>query len=110
MKTLPAYRVEVFAGSGPTDPADDNVDVEVTFEDGRRYGATCFTLRNIARLMENYVATGECAGGLYFWCVDLVVIRDVSQPSIEKCVAHLVAEGDLDRVFARLDEARDSTD
>jgi len=59
------YSIHVHQGLEGVDPADDNVDVEVTFDDGSRYAGTFFTLNNLRSLFEKNERTGECKGGLY---------------------------------------------
>ncbi len=72
-----AYRLEI-VGEGQLDPVNDNVDVWVYTKDGSRYSATFFTLKNIEMLMDRWRDSGECAGGKYFWCVDAIVVRELS--------------------------------
>lgn len=97
----PDYRILVIEGVDELDPIDNNVDVEVHFDDGRRYGATLFTLQNLHSLLETYKATGECGGGSYFWASQMVIVRSLSPEHISQAIAALIAEGDLDRAFAR---------
>ena len=84
------------------DAADDNVDVVVHFEDGRRFGATFFTLRCIQTLMDRWATTGECASGLYFWSRTPIVVRSLEQSVVEAVVADLLASGDFEGAFERL--------
>ena len=99
----PDYVIEILQGCEPLDPVTDNVDVEVRFPDGRRYSATYFTLENIALLMERYRATGECKDGLYLWCVDMVVIRRLTREQIASVVEDLIATGEFESAFSRLE-------
>ena len=69
------YKVEVHAGFQGLDPLNDNVDVEVIFDDGSRYIATFFTLQNIQNIMDSYETTGECMNGFYFWSSDMLLVR-----------------------------------
>jgi len=48
------------------DNLDTNVDVFIDLEDGPRYVATFFTLKNVADLMQTWKSTGEAASGRYF--------------------------------------------
>jgi hypothetical protein len=54
------FGLMIFKGSSDIDRLNDNVDVEVTLAEGRRYSATFFTLHNLSSLMDRYAATGEC--------------------------------------------------
>ncbi len=53
----------IFLRSAIADEADDNIDVDVVFADGRRYAATFATPANLATLLRRYRATGECLSG-----------------------------------------------
>ena len=96
------YQVILLSSAEPVDPTNTNLDVEVSFEDDRRYGATFATPDNIASLMRPYESSGECGAGLYFWSSALIVIKDCSRHSIEECVASLLAEGEFEDAFSRL--------
>lgn len=69
-----------------------NVDIEVEFKDGRRYVAVFATIENLQSLMDQYrdAGHGECASGLYVWCTDLVVIREMTSEVIREVVRDLV--------------------
>jgi hypothetical protein len=99
----PGWKLLIFTGDQPLDIFNDNVDVEVRLSDGTRWGATFFTLKCIATMMEEYGQTGKAAGGLYFWYADLVVVRDLAPRTIEECVTAMLGSGDLPQAFERLD-------
>jgi hypothetical protein len=52
----------------------ENVDAELRLPDGTRWSATFMTLRAIEQVMNRWTETGECSGGAYFQCPDLVII------------------------------------
>ena len=81
------------------DPADDNVDVFVYFADGRRYVATFFTLANIQSIMHKDRGTGECAGGLYFWASDMIVVERIDRETVERTVVDLMKSGLFEKAF-----------
>jgi hypothetical protein len=54
----------------------DAVDVEVRLADGSRWSATVFTLAAIESVMSKNARTGESLGGSYFWCSDLLIVRE----------------------------------
>lgn len=102
-RDIGAAKLTIFLGAEPYDINDSNVDIEVALADGRRLGATLFTLANIGKLMRSYEASGECDHGSYFWCKDLVVVRDLSVPSIEELVRSLLRTGEIGEVFQLLE-------
>ncbi|MBX9660845.1 MAG: hypothetical protein K2X00_19995 [Nitrospiraceae bacterium] len=83
-------------------PRQGNVDVEVRFENGSRYGATLFTIDNITSLMKSYEESGECRSGSYFWAADLIILRRLSMTEISKTVADLVGKSEFFKAFSRL--------
>src|SRR5262245_39889050 len=103
----PGYLINVVEGLQPLDPENDNVDVEVCFPDGRRYGATCFTSANSTTMMERHHISRESDGGRYFWCADMLIIRSLRHADIAATIADLIARGELQSVFARLDTELD---
>lgn len=88
------------------DPENDNVDVEVTFADGRRFGATFFTLKNIERLFEKNRKTGECGAGLYLWAVNMVLVQELTLRAIERTVDDLLSNGEFEHAFEELKGGR----
>jgi outer membrane translocation and assembly module TamA len=94
------YEISIAYREQKIDPADDNVDVEVRLESGERYIATFFTLKNIQRLTDGYKASGECNSGQYFWAANMLIIRDLSEKTIQQTIADLVANGEFKQVFS----------
>ncbi|MFH0900425.1 MAG: hypothetical protein V2A73_07330 [Pseudomonadota bacterium] len=91
-------------GSQVWDPVVDNVDVEAVLPDGRRYGATFFTLRNIQRLFEKNRATGECLGGVYLWAANMILGEELTMEVIRRTVEDLLDTEEFFSVFSRLDD------
>ncbi|NHZ93455.1 hypothetical protein F2P45_31290 [Massilia sp. CCM 8733] len=74
-------------------PDDDNIDVIVTFADGRRYSASFFTVSNIITLMERWKLTGENAHGLHFSCPDAIIVERLTRDVVTRTVANLLDTG-----------------
>lgn len=90
----------------PLDQPQDDLEVDVQVNDAAgRWGATFVTLNHIARTMVLDRFSGEQASGRYFWVADMVVVRRVSDEIVRATVADLIAEQQLHRVFAALDDA-----
>lgn len=97
-----AYPIHIHHGLKGVDPANDNVDLEVRFDDGSRYAATFFTLDNLRSLLEKNKRTGECGSGLYFWASDMVILEKLTESSIIQTVEDLLTEGEFEVAFSRL--------
>lgn len=88
------------------DDLHDNVVVELVFEDGTRYIATFFTLASIIALMQRDQETGEREGGLYFWAIKPVIVRELTRDLIHRTVNVMIEEDwALDCGFHRVPDA-----
>lgn len=84
-------------------PAEDgNLDVLIDLEDGRRFAATFFTIKNVQSLMRRHRESGECASGLYLWASDMILVESISVETIRRTVAGLIESGELEACCARL--------
>ncbi|MFB6980298.1 hypothetical protein [Streptomyces scopuliridis] len=108
----PCYRVPVEGFEalflvGPDEGLDEvcNVDVEVRLPDRSRWSATIFTVDEVGRLMKRWEETGEAAGGRCFWCSDGLIVRDPGIVGMVDVIARLLAAGEFDGAFHRLDES-----
>lgn len=81
----------------------ENLDAQVVLDDGSRWSATLLTLAEIARLMERWKVTGECLGGSYFQCSDLVVMERGGVSAAAELLGRLVESGQLRDVLVRVD-------
>ena len=81
------------------DPGNDNMDVYVEYEDGRKYVGSFFTIENIRSVMSKDRRTGESRGGIYFWASDLIVVERIDQAIIEEAIADLMEEGFFEQAF-----------
>jgi hypothetical protein len=108
----PYYRVradgfEAFFLPNPDEVLDEvcNVDAEVRIPDGSRWSATIFTVAEVSRLMKRWEETGEAAGGRCFWCLDGLIVRDPGIRKMVTVIAELLASGEFDGAFRRLDDS-----
>ncbi len=94
------YTITVFAGEKKKlNKKDDNVDVQVKFDNGDLYTATFFTLKNLQTLFNKYKKTGECSSGLYFYCSDMILVENMTIENIEKTISDLINEDELTSAF-----------
>ncbi|WP_329089566.1 hypothetical protein [Streptosporangium sp. NBC_01469] len=91
----------------------EEADATITFPDGSRRYATFMTLDVIRRIMDKNARTGESLGGRYFWCSDLIIIRDVGLESMAAAIRDLISSGDIEGacdLLDPLDEDEEETD
>ena len=91
---------------GIVESDDDNVDVRIEVDDGRVFAATFFTIRNLATLMARHRRSGECAGGRYFWAVDMIVVERIDEATLRAAVADMISDGSLETACRRLDKPK----
>ncbi|MGW1553547.1 hypothetical protein [Streptomyces sp. NPDC002346] len=108
----PYYRVltDGFEASflpNPDEVLDEvcNVDVEVRLLAGSRWSATIFSVAEVSRLMKRWEETGEAAAGRCFWCSDGLIVRDAGIPGMVDVIAELLASGEFEGAFHRLDDS-----
>lgn len=81
---------------------EGNVDVEITLDNGDVYTATFFSLSNIASLFRKNAESGECAGGVYFWATDMIIVEILTESVIRKTVTDLIESGELGLVCTKI--------
>jgi hypothetical protein len=84
------------------DTCDDNIDVEITLSDDRKYSATFFTISNIRALMNKNKNTGECGGGIYLWSSNMVILENLELESINRTIAGLIEDQEIDAICYRI--------
>jgi hypothetical protein len=70
----------------------ENTDAVVTAPDGTRWTATLLTHREVARVMDRWSTTGECADGSYFQARDLVIVREPGVDSMTRALMDIFGE------------------
>ncbi|MFJ2030651.1 hypothetical protein [Streptosporangium sp. NPDC087985] len=91
----------------------EEADATITFPDGSRRYATFMTLDVVRQIMDKNARTGESLGGRYFWCSDLIIVRDVGLESMVAAIRDLISSGDIEGacgLLDPLDEDEEETD
>ena len=100
-----SFKLLIRAGINGLNMKNDNVDVEVHFPKGESYVATFFTLNNIQSLFEKNAKTGERKNGLYFWCSDMIIVKELTESVIRETVEDLLLKsGEFEEVFLKKTE------
>ncbi len=97
------YEVMALTGVDGIDPENDNVDVEVTFEDGGRWGATFVTLENIRVTLDRWRTTGDSRHGLYYWTRCMIVAPRLTINVILDTVDDMLADDSFKLAFEPLE-------
>ena len=80
--------------------SNDNVDVYITFENGDKYFATFFTLKNISDLLESYLETGENNNGAFFWSTNMIICKELSMDGFRITVNNLLLSNSFHSAFS----------
>jgi len=86
--------------AGQWDSIDYNSDVLVIFSNGAAWAAKFFTYRNLARLTEKNLRSGDCLQGGYFWASNMILVDELTRARIESVVAELIANHEFELVFS----------
>lgn len=81
-----------------------NLDLVLTLEDGSRWSATVLTLAEVSSIWKRWEKTGECYGGRYFNCPDLLLVRESGIDSICEVLEDILATGGPEGVLVRLED------
>lgn len=106
--TDPLFEMTIPAWEGCEPDTASEADATITFPDGSRRYATFMSLGVIQKIMDKNARTGECLGGRYFWCSDLIIIGDVGFAGMAAAVRDLVESGKIEQacgLLAPLDDA-----
>jgi hypothetical protein len=93
------YSVRFIPSDALPHPLDENIDVEVVFDDSIRFVATFFTLENVRGLFRRNQVTGECRGGLYFWASDMILVERLTLEAVKETVEDLLLTGEFESAF-----------
>ncbi|MEO3854617.1 hypothetical protein [Acrocarpospora sp. B8E8] len=105
--TDPKFEMTIPAWEGYEPGTADQADATITFPDGSRRYATFMTLQVVQQIMDKDAHTGESLGGQYFWCSDLIIIRDIGFESMAAAIRDLVSSGFIEGACGLLDPLDD---
>jgi hypothetical protein len=95
------YQIQIFSGE-QLRSFDEYMLADIIFDNGNRYSATFFTLRNIEAMMEKFKETGECDHGRYFWTSGMVIVESLTIDSIVSTIDYVISGGGYGEVFYSL--------
>ncbi|MBG0827645.1 hypothetical protein HS041_07695 [Planomonospora sp. ID67723] len=91
----PDFEMLIPRWEGQEPESTEEADATITLPDGTRRYATFMTLDVVGRVMDRWKSTGENLGGRYFWCSDLIVIREPGFASMIDAVRDMIATGEI---------------
>ena len=94
------YKILYPTGYQVKDILNDNIDVNIIFENGDTYFATLFTIKNIEHLMKNAINEIEKK---HFWATDMIIVKDLRQNTINETIDYLINTNDLNDCFTLIE-------
>jgi hypothetical protein len=94
-----SVRIEAEEWGEPWDPRDEASDVVVTLADGGRWIASFVAYGHVPTLVQRNRESGECLAGRYLWATDLILVEEITRPTIEAVVADLLRDGGFESAF-----------
>ncbi|MBI3688884.1 MAG: hypothetical protein HY241_16375 [Actinobacteria bacterium] len=80
-------------GEGDDPATIENVDAELTLEDGTRWSATFLTLREVGEILDRWKDSGEFLSGGYLRIPDLIVTREAGLTVMAAALRDLLEKG-----------------
>ena len=104
---MAVYVKNIFSTAAFFDRYKDNeeresTDVIVTLSNDEKYLATFFTFDYVNKSKVNFKESGEYLNGKCFYYNNMVLIDELSLPSIKEVVIHLFEEGVLSENFKKI--------
>ncbi|MEU8192744.1 hypothetical protein AB0C10_03065 [Microbispora amethystogenes] len=99
----PLFEMNIPVWEGYEPDRADQADTTITLPDGSRRYATFMTLDLVQKLMDKNARTGESLSGRYFWCSDLIIIRDVGFEGMAAAIRDLIESGEVEQACSLLD-------
>lgn len=87
-----------------------NLDLILTLRDGSRWSATILTLAEVDAIWRRWEVTGECFGGRYLNCPDLLLVRNAGIDSICDVLHNILTTDGPEGVLVRLGDRFEEDD
>lgn len=77
------------------DVLDDNLDINVIFDNGQVFFATLFTIKNVKSLMLKDEA-------VFFWAENMLIVTNLKKETIRRAIQESINEGCFRRAFCEI--------
>lgn len=86
------FKIIFITGHCGTNIHNDNIDVNVVLENGNVYFGVLGTVENIVTFFNR--------GDLYYWSVDLLIVKDLSKETIRSAIQSAIDHDNLEYMFS----------
>ena len=82
---------------------EQNIDFWLTVN-SKTFSGSAFTLANIQYLMTKDNRMGESAFGSYFWCADMLILKEMTVECLGKAIKDILSDQSLDieKIFTQV--------
>ncbi|SFN21147.1 hypothetical protein SAMN05421594_1494 [Chryseobacterium oleae] len=91
------FKIIFPGGYNINDYYDDNLDLNIILPTGRVFFSTFFTILNIKNLLEK-------DSRLYFWSIDMLIVKDLKKETIRNVIFNIIDDGYLESVCSDIGE------
>ncbi|GEJ46278.1 hypothetical protein [Chryseobacterium sp. ON_d1] len=91
------FKVIFPSGYNINDYYDDNIDLNIILPTGRVFFSTFFTMLNINNLIEK-------DNTLYFWAMDMIIVKDLRKETIRNVILKMIDDGYLESACSDIGE------
>lgn len=98
----PAFQLLIPHWEGQDPETAQEADATILLADGTRRYATFMTLSVVETIMKRWQGTGECLGGGYFWCSDLIIIGRPGFHTMAAAIRDLIGNEGISSVCSLL--------
>ncbi|MFI6324369.1 hypothetical protein ACIBG8_43075 [Nonomuraea sp. NPDC050556] len=106
----PGFEMMIPRWKGYAPETADQADAIIRLPDGTRRSATFMTLEVVGEIMDRWQKSGESLNGRYFYCTDLIIIREPGFASMIDAVQDMIASGDIDHACGLLPPDEEGVD
>lgn len=89
------FKIVFPIGYQVSDVFDDNLDINIVFENGDVFFGTLFTLSNVEKIMSNENED-------HFWSTDMLIVRNLELSTIKKAINKIVYENYEEEIFSKI--------
>ncbi|OGS71818.1 MAG: hypothetical protein A3G95_02830 [Flavobacteria bacterium RIFCSPLOWO2_12_FULL_31_7] len=94
------FKIVFPSGYSIKDTNNDNIDINVIFNNKQVFFATFFTVKNIITLMKKEKTD-------YFWADSMVIIESIEKKHLRNSIDSILEEGSFESIFSKIGNIED---
>lgn len=94
------FKIVFPSGYSVKDINNDNIDINVIFQNNQVFFATVFTVENIITIMKKDKLD-------YFWADSMLIFEKIEKKSLRNSIASILEEGSFELIFSKIGNIQD---